>query len=379
MALVYSPYLRRYVEAVSPLTIFTFKVTNSQTGAPVAGAACAVTDQPETIQAREGAGAYTDINGVCTVEAIFLARYYHVSKAGYVTARGTIPGSQINVSLDPTTLLYWVTINAGTGGAVNPQGTYQVAANTKITVTATPQAGYILDYWLVNGVKGGTTNPTTITVDRNNYSMYAVFKISDAPPPPPPENGDGETWPYPVQLHVLDYVTVAPGIGTYGEATQNVGNVDATKILGGKLDITIAYGKISASKTMIYWNGTLVGTVEATPGASGTSVTKSYSLTGLIRSTNTLKVAFEQPFLGFGIVTYDAYVTLGYSEKPAIDPSAGKSWLEEIGEWAKNNSALLIVGGVGVAGVYTLTRKGPPTFVVQVPQIQYRRREEEEE
>ena len=378
MALVYSPYLRRYVETASPLTIFTFKVTNSQTGIPVAGAACAVTDQPETIQAREGAGAYTDINGECTVEALFHARYYHVSKAGYVTARGSIPGSLITVALDPTTVMYWVAINAGTGGAVNPSGTYQVAANTRITITATPQTGYLLDYWLINGVKGTAINPFTVTVDRDSYAVYAVFKASDVPPPPP-EPPPGETWPYPIQLHVLDNVTIAPGIGTYGEVTQNVGNVDATKILGGKLDITIAYGKISASKTMIYWNGTLVGTVEATPGASGTSVTKSYSLTGLIRSTNTLKVAFEQPFLGFGIVTYDAYVTLGYSEKPAIDPSAGKSWLEEIGEWAKNNSALLIVGGVGVAGVYTLTRKGPPTFVVQVPQIQYRRREEEEE
>ena len=92
MALVYSPYLRRYVETASPLTIFTFKVTDSQTGAPVAGAACAVTDRPETIQAKEGAGAYTDINGECTVEALFPARYYNVGRRGTSPPGAAYPG-----------------------------------------------------------------------------------------------------------------------------------------------------------------------------------------------------------------------------------------------------------------------------------------------
>ena len=70
------------------------------------------------------------------------------------------------------------------------------------------------------------------------------------------------------------------------------------------------------------------------------------------------------------------YITLGYSEKPVIDPSTGRSWLEEMLEWAKNNSTTLIVGGVVVTGAYVLTRKGIPTFVIQTPI--YRRKEEEE-
>jgi len=369
LALVYSPYHRRYVEA-QPLTLYTFKVEDSQTGLPIQGAACAVTDTLDPVRVMEGAGGYTDAGGECTVEALFPARYYTVSKAGYVSVKGTIPGTTINVSLDPTALMYWLTIHAGAGGSVHPSGNYQVAANTRVTVTAAPATGYALDHWLVNNVKQPAVNPITVTVDRDSFSVYAVFKETDAPPPE-----DGGEWPFPVQLHVLDNVTVAPGWGTYGEASQNVGNVDAPKVLGGSLDLSVAYGRVSASKTSIYWNGTLIGEVDAAPQDSGTRLTKSYSLTGLIRSTNTLKVAYTQPALGFGTVTYDAYVTIGYGEQPITNPTTGRGILEGVGEWARNNAPLLAVGGIAVTGAYVLTRRGPPVIVVTPPAAVYRREE----
>ena len=373
MALVYSPYLRRYVEAASPLTIYTFKVTDSQTGAPVAGAACTVLDRPETIQAREGAGGYTDINGVCTVEALFAAHYYEVGKAGYVTKRGTIPGSLITIALDPTTVMYWVTINPGTGGAVNPSGTYQVAANTKITVTATPQTGYTLDYWLVNGVKGGAVNPTTVTVDRDSYSVYAAFKTSDVPPPPP--NGE----PYPVQIHVFDNEKISPGLWTWAEIEENIKGVDTTKLLGARIDYTLTYRKVSDRILVkLFWNDEELEGFWVPPEDQGKSASRSFTLpVTKVKATNTVKVGVMQKTFGFSEVLCDMYITLGYSEKPVIDPSTGRSWLEEMLEWAKNNSTTLIVGGVVVTGAYALTRKGPPTFIVQIPQIPYRRREEE--
>ena len=376
MALVYSPYHRRYVETATPLTLYTFKVTDSQTGVPVKGAACNVTDRPETIQIREGAGGYTDINGVCTVEALFAAHYYSVYKAGYVTRRGAIPGSQITVALDPTTLLYWVTINAGTGGAVNPSGTYQVAANTRITVTAYPHAGYVLDYWLINGVKSGAVNPITVTVDRDNYSVYAVFKASDAPPPPP----DGAEWPYPVQIHVFDNEKIAPGPWTWAEISENIRGVDTTKLLGARIDYTLTYRKVSDRILVkLIWNDQELEGFWAAPIDQGKSASRSFSLSATkVKATNTVKVGVMQKTFGFSEVLCDMYITLGYSEKPVTDPSTGKSWLDEMLEWAKNNSTTLIVGGVVVTGAYALTRKGAPTFIIQQPQLPYRRRREEE-
>ena len=376
MTLVYSPYLRRYVEVVSPLTVYTFKVTDSQTGIPVNGAGCSVTDQPEAIRSKEGEGGYTDINGVCTVEVLYFnARYYTVGKAGYVTARGTIPGSQINVALDPTTVQYTVAVYAGQGGSVNPTGSFKVPANTKLTVTASPQTGYILDRWLVNNVGMGTVNPLTVTVDRDAITVYAIFKVSEVPPPPP----DGAEWPYPIQIHAFDNEKISPGPWTWAEIEENIKGVDTTKLLGARIDYTLTYRKVGDRILVkLFWNDEELEGFWAAPENQGKSSSRSFTVpVTKVRATNTVKVGVNQKTLGFSEVLCDMYVTLGYSEKPTIDPSTGRTWLDEAMEWAKNNSTVLIVGGVAVTGAYVLTRKGAPTFIVQVPQTQYRRREEE--
>jgi len=282
------------------------------------------------------------------------------------------------VSLDPTALMYWLTIHAGAGGSVHPSGNYQVAANTRVTVTAYPQTGYALDYWLVNAAKQPAVNPITVTVDRDSFSVYAVFKETDAPPPPP----DGEGWPYPVQLHIFDGERITPGAWTWAEIEENIRGVDTTKILGARIDYTLHYRKVpDRILVRLFWNDEELEGFWAAPEDQGKSESRTFTLSPLkVRATNTVKVGVNQRVLGFSEVACDMYVTLGYNAEPAVDPSTGKTWLEEVAEWAKNNSTTLIVGGVVVAGAYTLTRKGAPTLIVQVPQYQipYRRREEEE-
>ena len=177
------------------LTLYTFHVTNKSTGAPVGGAQCAITDQLRMVKPLEGVGCITDAGGVCTVDTgTFPPRYYSVYKAGYKTVAGSVPGTTINVALVPTEVLYWVHVLAGVGGRVDPSGAFQVKAGAKLTVTAYPDKGYVLDYWTVNGVKSGSTNPISVTVDRDNFNVSAVFKQTGAPPDgAPPDGGGGVT------------------------------------------------------------------------------------------------------------------------------------------------------------------------------------------
>jgi len=148
-------------------------------------------------------------------------------------------------------------------------------------------------------------------------------------------------------------------------------------LLGGKVTYRITYTQGNAGFARgisLNLNDTnLIPSGEAATLQLGQSMEATVDITGLIKGTNTVKIGYETWLGQWAELTFDVIVTLGYSEKPVIDPSTDKSWLE----WAKNNSTILIVGGVVVTGAYVLTRKGPPTFVVQIPQIPYRRREEE--
>ncbi len=373
---VYSPYLGRYVPYYGP-GVYTFRVTEAGTGVPVANAQCALSDAPLIIGSLEGVGGYTDLNGVCTLDAPFIARYYSVYKAGYVTARGSIPGTQINVSLTPTAVKYWVAITAGIGGTVDPSGTYQVAANTKITVTASPQTGYVLDYWLVNNVKSGNTNPLGVTIDRDSYSIYAIFKEAEAPPPPPNGGGNGVTWPVTRRLHLFDNVKVEPGIGTWAEKPITITGVDLSSLIGGKLDYVISY--YAAGILVPITARIILNDQEALKFTSWTHTTKTgtVDLTGLIKPTNVIKINVTQVIATFSSVAFDVWLTLGYSEEPVIEPGLpGPGWeelLEKYKWW--------IAGGVGLAGIYLLTRKGQPLIAMTQPYYpppRERRKEEEE-
>jgi len=373
---VYSPYLGRYVPYSAALTVFSFKVTEAETGVPVANAQCALSDAPLVIGSLEGVGGYTDLNGVCTLEALFPARYYSVYKAGYVTARGSVPGTQINVSLTPTAVKYYVTVSAGAGGSVDPFGSFQVAANTKLTVTATPDSGYILDCWIVNNVKSGNTNPLGATIDRDNYSIYAVFKVADVPPPPPNGDGNGVTWPVTRQIHPFSNVKLEPGIMTWTEKSMTITNIDTASLVGGKLNYTINYlsGTLKGITAKIIWNDVVM--FEVMPQI-GVPVTGTIDLTGLINPSNVVKVGFSQGPFGFNSVAFDVWLVLGYSKEPVIEPGMPGPGFDEFLEKYK----WWLAGGIGLAGIYLLTRKGQPLIVMTQPYYpppRERRKEKEE-
>jgi len=371
---VYSPYLGRYVPYAGPLTVYTFRVTEAGTGIPVANALCGLQNVSYGYKALEGAGGYTDLNGVCSIEALFAAGYYGVSKAGYVTARGSVPGTQINVELTPTAVTYWVTIIAGVGGSVDPSGTFQVAANTKITVTATPETGYVLDYWLVNNVKSGNTNPLGVTIDRDNYAIYAIFKQSIIPPPPPPNgggnggggNGGGGTVK---TVTILSNKLIAvPFLWDGNSHTEPINLTwDSAKTTLTKATLSArAYSNNDAMQMDLYLNANKVGDVSWPALQNNQWKETTVDVTGrLAKGNNSFK--FDYYFTWLGGRGANAWVyadlILEYTgDEPGATPGGGDPWA-----WVKENWMWLAGGGVVLGSVYLLTRKGQPLIVMTQP------------
>ncbi|MDP2952549.1 MAG: hypothetical protein Q8O76_04455 [Chloroflexota bacterium] len=369
MSRVYSPYLGRYVPYIGP-GVYTFRVTEAGTGTPVANAQCALSDAPLIIGSLEGVGGYTDLNGVCTLDAPFIARYYSVYKAGYVTARGSIPGTQINVSLTPTAVKYWVSIHAGIGGTVDPSGTYQVAANTKITVTATPETGYVLDYWTINNVNSGSTNPLSMTVDRDGLTVWAIFKETGVPPPPPPPppppNGGGTIKTVTILSNKLIDVPLLWNGNSHTEPINLTWDSAKTTITRATLSAR-AYSNNDAMQMDLYLNAAKVG--DMSWPAFGHKVWKetTVDVTGrLAKGNNNFKFDYYFTWLGGRSANAWVYADL-ILEYTGDEPTAAPGAPSDPWAWVKENWMWIAGGGVVLGSVYLLTRKGQPLIVMTQP------------
>jgi hypothetical protein len=73
---------------------------------------------------------------------------------------------------------FTLTIETTTGGTTNPvPGNYFENPGSTVQVTAVPSTDYALDYWLLDGTNKGSTNPYTVTMDKN-HTLRAVFRSS---------------------------------------------------------------------------------------------------------------------------------------------------------------------------------------------------------
>jgi len=68
-------------------------------------------------------------------------------------------------------------IQPSTGGTTDPPpGTYNCSVGEVVTVNATPDANYLFDHWMLNGVYN-STNPISVTMN-TDYSLQAFFTPS---------------------------------------------------------------------------------------------------------------------------------------------------------------------------------------------------------
>lgn len=340
------------------LSSASFFVMDAVTGVPVAGALCQLNSRRGFD--GEGAGALTNASGAAVVEGFFSAVVYAVSKPGFIKVIGS-PTGQINVSLQPTTVIFSVNIVAGVNGRVDPSGFFSVQANEEVTVRAFPDFGFILDKWVVNAVSKGNTNPKTFTVDRNGTTIAATFKLAEVQPPPGNGNGNGVAWPVTRRIHVFDSVALKAQLFELGKKkSRDITKVDTKVLLGGKLDYTVTYTKGTPLGEIanIFFNDELIINESLNKGQSKTG---SIDLTGFIGNTNKVTIGFES-FIGFSSeIIFDVWFTLGYSEEPAVDPGADKpGFFDNLTTTDK-----LILAGVGIAGVLLLSRGGPRITILQ--------------
>jgi parallel beta-helix repeat protein len=81
---------------------------------------------------------------------------------------------------------YTLTITATVGGTTNPAlGTYNYTAISLVQVTAVPNTGYLFDYWELDNVNVGSTNPTSVLTD-HNQTLKTVFSAATPTPSPSP-------------------------------------------------------------------------------------------------------------------------------------------------------------------------------------------------
>jgi hypothetical protein len=71
---------------------------------------------------------------------------------------------------------YSLTITATIGGTTTPAvGVYSFLEGTQVSVSATPNASYVLGHWLLDGKNvNATTNPIIFTMN-GNHTLNAVF------------------------------------------------------------------------------------------------------------------------------------------------------------------------------------------------------------
>ncbi len=72
------------------------------------------------------------------------------------------------------------TISASQNGSVSPSGTQTISSNTNVTTT--PNPGYFLNYWLLDSVNVGSTNPYVIQYSGNGqtHTLEAIFLAYNA-------------------------------------------------------------------------------------------------------------------------------------------------------------------------------------------------------
>jgi len=165
--------------------LFTLTVTRNPTAGgtttPASSQANIAAGTPVSITATAANG-YTFTNWTVTSGTATFADANSAATTVTLSANATIRANFTQDAVAPTT--YTLTINAGSGGTVNPSGAQtDIAANTPLSITATANNGYTFSNWTVTSgtaTFGNANNAaTTVTLSANatiraNFTQNAV-------------------------------------------------------------------------------------------------------------------------------------------------------------------------------------------------------------
>lgn len=239
-----------------------------------------------------------------------------------------------------------LTILSRTGGVTSPtMGVYSYADGTIIDVTAIPGEGYELSHWLLNGLKVGSVNPISVTMNIHN-DLQPIFVAVTAT--------------YTLVLHGSPYCTYD---GAYGltEGTHEV-PIDENQLIRVIPNSGYVFQKWIL-ETDVNQDGVIdsttdpYATTEAISFSSGTT-TITFHLTPVLVGTTTVSLTVLSP-LGEGSTdpppgTYDYYE--GETAVLNAYPHTGHSftvWLVDGNQYTDNPLSLLMDADHTIQAVFT--------------------------
>ena len=149
--------------------------------------------QTYTIIAASGSGGTISQNGVTIVNYGTRPSYTITPNIGYIIDSVTVNGLRVNIINNEYTFdsvksnqtirvtfkiqTYTITATAGTGGTISSSGTTTVNYGSRPSYTITPNANYVVDSVLVNGLKVNITNNVyTFDSVKSNQTIRVTFK-----------------------------------------------------------------------------------------------------------------------------------------------------------------------------------------------------------
>ena len=137
-----------------------------------------------TLNASAGSGGSISPNGIFSVNAGASQTFTATANASYVVNQWLLDGSvvqtggtsyalnniqaghAVQVTFTYATTQYTISASAGSGGSINPSGSFTVSAGSNQTLTATANANYIINQWYVDS--------TVMQVGGTTYTIYNI-------------------------------------------------------------------------------------------------------------------------------------------------------------------------------------------------------------
>jgi parallel beta-helix repeat protein len=233
---------------------------------------------------------------------------WYVDDVAVQVGRGTflLPNVQAahTVRVTFTRLSYVVSVSAREHGSVTPNGDTTVPAGDNLTLTATPEAGFQVDKWWLDGIAvqtGGTTNTlaNVQSAHRVRVTFGAVLLFTATPPPG-----------YKVKTWTVNGTVVQTGGNTYTLPASMAGSTVVATFAPATVTVrvvVIGNGSVTPSGTItVNWGGSL--TCTAVPRNNGVL---SWMLDGTTVQTGGLTFTLER-------VESDCTLTVAFSTVPAI-------------------------------------------------------------
>lgn len=335
---------------------FNFTVTDLVTGLPIEGALCIIYADPN--MSGDADGVLTDTLGQAGIDAQWFAPdSWSVSKEGYITQWSNYMYSQITVALEPTEIIYSVNVLAGGGGYTVPSGFLDVLPNTELLVTAYPDAGYILDYWVYKGQNVGSGNPLIFLIDRDAITIVAVFKVVEEPPPngEPPTNGYVRTYAFFSNYSLKAESWERGWIGKTESASTGTPMPISAKL---RYEVLYLDGTWNVNRVRIRYNGDVIWEDDIT---KGTMVSGEIDVTGQTKSTDSVRIDLLTYLGEWDEVQFSVWVDYTFAEEPIENPSETETppWADF--EWYQ----WLALGGGALLLVSLLVGRQPKVIVVK--------------